>query len=103
MSQHSSLRIDSVGAKHRNVLSRLERIKKLQAQGKWKGRESAYGLPKIKSMKVKVKKSVGGPEKEGAEGQPAVAAPGGKAAAPAKGAAPAKAAAPAAPAAKPKK
>lgn len=56
MSQHPSLRIDSVGRKHRNVLSRLEKIKTLQGQGKWEDRKSIFGLPKVKSMKIKVKK-----------------------------------------------
>lgn len=66
MSQHPSLRVDSVGVKHRNVLKRLERIKKLQDEGKWEDARSVYNLPKIKSMKVKVKK--GGGKKEGEEG-----------------------------------
>lgn len=56
MSQHPSLREDSVGAKHRNVLKRFERIKKLQEQNKWQDRPSAFGLPKVKSMKIKIKK-----------------------------------------------
>jgi len=55
MSQHPSLKVDSVGAKHRNVLKRYERIKKLQEQNKWE-RDSAFGLPKVKSVKIKVKK-----------------------------------------------
>ncbi len=57
MSQHPSLRVDSVGVKHRNVLKRFERIKKLQEQSKWQDRSSIFGLPKVKSMKIKVKKS----------------------------------------------
>lgn len=57
MSQHRSLKIDSVGVKHRNVLKRFERIKKLQADNRWTDANSAFNLPKIKSMKVKVKKS----------------------------------------------
>jgi small basic protein (TIGR04137 family) len=80
MSQHRSLRIDSVGAKHRNVLKRNEKIKKLEEEGKWdKVTSSAYKLPKVKSMKIKVKGGGGGKEKaaEGAEG----AAAGGKPAA----------------------
>ena len=56
MSQHPSLRSDSVGAKHRNVFKRLERVKKLQEIGKWSGRDTAYNLPKVKSLKVKMKK-----------------------------------------------
>ncbi len=56
MSQHASLRCDSVGTKHRNVLKRFERIKKLQEVGKWGDRASIYNLPKVKSLKIKVKK-----------------------------------------------
>lgn len=99
MSQHPSLRIDSVGAKHRNVLKRNEKIKKLQADGKWETTaNSAYFLPKVKSIKVKVK---GG----GNKADKAAAAAADAAAAPAAGAAGAKAGAakPAAAAAKPKK
>ena len=66
MSQHPSLRVDSVGAKHRNVLTRLERIKKMQEEDNWKDRESIYNLPKIKSLKIKVKGG-GKAEKEGEE------------------------------------
>lgn len=85
MSQHRSLRIDSVGAKHRNVLKRNEKIKKLEEEGKWdKETGSAYKLPKVKSMKIKVKGG-GGKEKAaaGAEGAAAATKPaaGGKPAA----------------------
>src|SRR3990167_335352 len=55
MSQRPSLKIDSVGKKHRNVFTRLERIKKLQEQSRWRDDTPIYGLPKIKSIKVKVK------------------------------------------------
>jgi len=56
MSQHPSLRSDSVGAKHRNVFKRLERVKKLQEMGKWSDRGTAYNLPKVRSLKIKMKK-----------------------------------------------
>lgn len=88
MSQHPSLRSDSVGAKHRNVLKRFERVKKLQETGKWSDRTTAYNLPKVKSMKIKIKKVK--EAKEGAaEGAaaPGTAAPAAK---PAAGKAPAK-------------
>ena len=102
MSQHPSLREDSVGAKHRNVLKRFERIKKLQEQNKWQERTSVFGLPKVKSMKIKVKKTKEGPA-EGAAPEVAAAAGGGaaKPAAPAAGAKSVSPAAKAAPAAKP--
>ena len=81
MSQHPSLRVDSVGIKHRNVLKRLERIKRMTEEAKWKEDSSVYGLPKLKSIKIKVtKKGSGDKDKEAAEGEaPAagVAAPAG--------------------------
>lgn len=73
MSQHPSLRSDSVGAKHRNVFKRLERVKKLQDMGKWSDRQTAYNLPKVKSLKIKIKKVK--EVKEGAEGAAAPGAP----------------------------
>ncbi|MFA5168171.1 MAG: small basic protein [Candidatus Omnitrophota bacterium] len=77
MSQHPSLRSDSVGAKHRNVFKRLERVKKLQEMGKWSDRETAYNLPKVKSLKIKMKKVK---EAKAGAADGAVAAPGAAAA-----------------------
>ena len=57
MSQHTSLKFSSVGVKHRNVLKRHERIKKLKEIEKWQDRKSVLGLPKVKSMKIKVRKA----------------------------------------------
>lgn len=73
MSQHPSLRVDSVGAKHRNVLKRFERIQKLEEENRWQGRASIFGLPKVKSIKIKVKK-IKEAAAEGAEAPPAAAA-----------------------------
>lgn len=56
MSQHPSLRFDSVGTKHRNVFKRFERVRKLKEMGKWSDASSAYNLPKVKSLKIKMKK-----------------------------------------------
>jgi len=62
MSQHRSLKIDNVGAKHRNVLKRLERLKRLRKENRWDDQKSSmFGMPKVKSQKIKVK---GGGEKE---------------------------------------
>ena len=80
MSQHQSLKVDSVGSKHRNVLSRIERIKKMTEQKRWKTESSAFNLPKMKSIKVKAKKSAT-PKDGAAAAAPAAAAK--KAAAPA--------------------
>ncbi len=56
MSQHSSLKTDSVGARHRNVLKRHERVANLRNSDHWGNRESAFKLPKVKLIKMKVKK-----------------------------------------------
>lgn len=91
MSQHPSLRSDSVGVKHRNVFKRLERVKKLKEMGKWSDRATVYNLPKVKSLKIKMKKAKEAKE-AAAEGAaaPAAAPAAAAKAAPAKAAAPAK-------------
>ncbi|MFA5094552.1 MAG: small basic protein [Candidatus Omnitrophota bacterium] len=82
MSIHPSLR-PSKGKGHRSVFKRFERIKMLAEKDKWKEEESVFGLPKVKSLKIKVKKEK--TEAKAAEGvaaagttpaaAPAVAAP----------------------------
>ena len=108
MSLDRSLKSANALVRHRNVLTRAERLVKLAEAEKWNEQKSVYGLPKVAHRKMA---AVKGPAKEeAAEGAaPAVgaaaAAPaaGAKgAAAPAKGAAAAPAAKAAAPAAKKK-
>ncbi len=41
--------------RQRNVLTRPERIKFLTDEGLWDGKQSVYGLPKVKIVKVKKK------------------------------------------------
>jgi len=97
MSIHKSLRTGGALTKHRNVLSRAERIKVLEESGRWiEGRNAVLGLAKVKSIKVAAKKKA---KKEvAAEG--VGAAPTVPGAAPAAGAEAAKGAAPGAPGAK---
>ena len=105
MSLDRSLKSASALVRHRNVLTRAERMARLQDEEKWAPGRSIYGLPKVANRKMEVGKVVKEEAAEGdaaAAGTPAAAAPaaGAKGAAPAagaKGAAPAaKAAAPAA-------
>ena len=71
MSQHSSLKSDSVGVRHRNVLKRHERIRTLQENDGLGERKSAFRLPKLKLIKLKVKKTKSPKEgEEQGEGQP---------------------------------
>ena len=42
-------------ARHRNVLTRSERINYLANEGMWEDGRSVFGLPKVKTIKVKKK------------------------------------------------
>jgi small basic protein (TIGR04137 family) len=109
MSLDRSLKSANALVRHRNVLTRAERLVKLTEAEKWNDTKSVYGLPKVAHRKMAVAKAVKEETAEGAVATTPGAAPaaGAKAAAPAakgaasaaKGAAPA-AGAKAAPAAK---
>ncbi|GHT05196.1 hypothetical protein FACS1894139_08600 [Planctomycetales bacterium] len=68
MSIHSSLRaVSGGGIKHRNVLSREERLVKLSGDGRWNEGKSLFALAKVRSIKVAVKKKKKATEDEGAD------------------------------------
>ncbi len=75
MSIHRSLAAGGDRRRHRNVLSREERIAKLEDEGRWDDTASVYGLPKVRSIKPAAgkKKAKKEAEVEGvaAEGAPA--------------------------------
>lgn len=56
MSIHSSLKLGSGMGKHRNVLTRKERLAKLEGESRWNKDESILGIPKVRSIKVVLKK-----------------------------------------------
>jgi len=56
MSIHPSLRISDKDKKQRSVLKRIERLRMMLEKGSWKEGESVFGLPKIKTIRVKIKK-----------------------------------------------
>ncbi|HHT9136308.1 MAG TPA: small basic protein [Candidatus Wunengus sp. YC60] len=89
MSIDKSLRMKGKLVRPRNVFTRIERIKILKDEGRWEPTMSVFGIPKVKSVKIKRK---GKSEKKAAKAEAAAAAT------PAAGATPAKtvAAAPAA-------
>jgi small basic protein (TIGR04137 family) len=120
MSLDRSLKSASALVRHRNVLTRTERLEKLTDEERWNESKSVFGLPKVahrkqalaKAEKAEGTEAVAGAAAPGAAPAAAGAAPAGaakgaagagaaKPAAGAKGAAPA-AAAKAAPAAKKK-
>lgn len=56
MSIHPSLTVSEKDKKVRSVLSRTERIKQMQSKNNWKEGDSVYGLPKLKTLRIKIKK-----------------------------------------------
>ena len=60
MSLHRSLVARSVLKRHRNVLTRAERVKQLEEEGKLDQGDSIFGLPKVRIHRVKA----GGRHKE---------------------------------------
>ncbi len=67
MSLHSSLKKSNAAGGHRNVLTREERLAKLADEEKWgESTDSIYGLPKVRSIKLRVKKK---PKKKDVEGE----------------------------------
>lgn len=96
-----SLKVKAGAIKNRNVLTRAERIEKLKEQDRWQEGGSILGLPKVRVVKLAIKKKKKAKAEEGAEEAAAPAAGGAAAAAkPAAGAAAAKPAAGAKPAKK---
>ncbi|MCX5684174.1 MAG: small basic protein [Planctomycetota bacterium] len=79
MSLHKSLRSHGALARHRNVLTRAERIEKLKETGKWEGDKDIFALPKVSHRKVTTKKvkTAAAAGAAGAEGAAAAPAAGG--------------------------
>ncbi|MBK9128350.1 MAG: small basic protein [Phycisphaerales bacterium] len=86
MSIDRSLRLKSSLQRHRNVLSRSERVAYMIQHDLWKADESPLGLPKISHRKAKASKKAKKEEAAAATGTAAPAAapaaPAGKAATP---------------------
>src|SRR5437868_11856226 len=86
MTIDKSLRVKAGAISNRNVLTRAERIVKLKETERWKEGDSVLGLPKVRVLKLALKKKKKATKaEEGAEG----AAPAAGGAAPAAGAKPA--------------
>jgi small basic protein (TIGR04137 family) len=78
MSIDKSLRRKDSLQRARNVLTRGERIKTLMDEERWQDGRSPYGLPKVKVVKIVVKKAKKAKEEEKpaeGEGEAAAAAP----------------------------
>ena len=67
MSVHPSLGSKGKGKRTRSVLKRYERLKELKEKEKWQPKNSIFGLPKVKTMRRKLKKTKKAAEAEEAE------------------------------------
>jgi small basic protein (TIGR04137 family) len=87
MTIDKSLRVKAGAISNRNVLTRAERITKLKEADRWKDGDKVLGLPKVRVLKLALKKKKKAAKAEGEEGADKSAAPAGGAAKPAAGAA----------------
>jgi len=56
MSLDKSLRSSGALTRHRNVLSRAERVERLADDEKWQDGDDVFGLPKVAHRKVQTRK-----------------------------------------------
>ncbi|MCP4366436.1 MAG: small basic protein [Planctomycetes bacterium] len=71
MSIDKSLTVRGRLGRTRSVFSRAERVKMLEGEGRWSREESVFGLPKVKSVRLKKKpKAEKAPPKEGEAATP---------------------------------
>jgi small basic protein (TIGR04137 family) len=56
MSIHPSLSSSEKNKKQRSVLKRTERLRMMMDKGQWKEGDDVYRLPKIKTVRIKIKK-----------------------------------------------
>ena len=56
MSIHPSLKLSDKDKKQRPVLKRTERLRAMMEKEQWKPGDKVCGLPKIKTLRIKIKK-----------------------------------------------
>ncbi|HEX4415457.1 MAG TPA: small basic protein [Lacipirellulaceae bacterium] len=79
MTIDKSLRVKRGATRNRSVLTRVERIARLQEADAWTEGDSPLGLPKVRVRKLTMKKKKKKKEEEGAEGAAAGTTAGGAA------------------------
>jgi small basic protein (TIGR04137 family) len=75
MSIHPSLSSSDKNKKQGSVLKRSERLRIMLEKGQWKEGDDVYGLPKIKTIRIKIKKEKAAAEKVGATATEGAAGP----------------------------
>jgi len=74
MSIHPSLAISDKDKKQRSVLKRTERLRHMAEKNEWKEGDRVFGLPKIKTLRIRIKKEKAEKTAEAAAGTEAAAA-----------------------------
>ena len=72
MGMHPTLKASSKHKKQRSVLKRTERLKMMMDKEQWKPGDPVWNLPKIKTLKLKIKKEKAEKVAATAEGAAAV-------------------------------
>ena len=75
MTMDKSLQLRAGLARSRSVLTRGERIARLQSSDRWKDGQSPLGLPKVRVYKISMKKKKKRKEEEGEGAAEGAAAP----------------------------
>jgi len=75
MSIHPSLKLSDKDKKQRSVLKRIERLRTMMEREQWKPQDKVCGLPKIKTLRIKVKKEKAAEKVEAAVTEGAASTP----------------------------
>jgi small basic protein (TIGR04137 family) len=78
MTIDKSLKVKAGAIKNRNVLTRAERITKLIEAERWKEGDKVIGLPKVRVVKISMKKKKKAKVEEGADAAKGAAKPAAK-------------------------
>lgn len=68
MTIDKSLKVRAGMIRNRNVLTRAERVARLQAMDRWNEGDNILGMPKVRVQKVSLKKKKKTKKEEGEEG-----------------------------------
>ncbi|MDD5255097.1 MAG: small basic protein [Candidatus Omnitrophica bacterium] len=63
MSIHPSLKTSGKDEKDKSVLKRIERLRIMMEKNQWKEGDAVCGLPKMKTLRIKIKKEKAAAEK----------------------------------------
>lgn len=75
MSIHPSLRSPAKNKKQKSVLKRTERLTSMLEKKQWKEGDDVFGLPKLKTIRIKIKKEKAEKVEAVKEGAETTAAP----------------------------